>query len=369
MEISLCMIVKNEEETLGRCLDSVSGLMDEIIIVDTGSEDRTKEIAAKYTDKVFDFVWTDDFAAARNFSFSKATKDYCMWLDADDILKEENRDLFRQLKVNLDPDVDIVFMPYHYSFTEDGRLKMSLMRERIVKRSAGFVWEYPIHENLKVWGTAVKSGVTVTHSRKHGKGDRNFKILETVVKNGENNVKLTFYYGVELYDRDRIDESIAAINKFFEQGGAETPFLLEACILLHDCYFQKKRYDLALKTSQKYLEQCIGSPKFCWQLGRFYIEAVKNVNEAVYWYELALQCPAPDDSMIIEHEYYYYVPCLELGKAYCALEKYEEGFGCLYQALEYNANSLEVYAEIARVSSVLLEKGEDGLLRRLVRGT
>ena len=66
--ISLCMIVKNEEKILARCLDSIADLMDEIIIVDTGSADATKAIAANYTDKVYDFEWIGDFAAARNFA-------------------------------------------------------------------------------------------------------------------------------------------------------------------------------------------------------------------------------------------------------------------------------------------------------------
>ena len=82
--ISLCMIVKNEEKLLARCLDSVADLMDEIIIVDTGSTDRTKEIAARYTDKVFDFAWVNDFAAARNFAFSKASMKYIYSADARD---------------------------------------------------------------------------------------------------------------------------------------------------------------------------------------------------------------------------------------------------------------------------------------------
>ncbi len=67
------MIVKNEEQVLSRCLDSLAGLMDEIIIVDTGSCDRTREIAARYTDKIYDYIWKDDFADARNFAFSKAS--------------------------------------------------------------------------------------------------------------------------------------------------------------------------------------------------------------------------------------------------------------------------------------------------------
>ena len=74
--ITLCMIVKNEEKVLERCLESIRDLMDEIIIVDTGSTDRTKEIAAKYTDQIFDFEWINDFSAARNFAFSRATCDY-----------------------------------------------------------------------------------------------------------------------------------------------------------------------------------------------------------------------------------------------------------------------------------------------------
>ena len=70
--ISLCMIVKNEEKNLERCLSSYAPLMDEIIVVDTGSTDKTKEIAAKFTDKIYDFTWINDFSAARNFSFEKA---------------------------------------------------------------------------------------------------------------------------------------------------------------------------------------------------------------------------------------------------------------------------------------------------------
>lgn len=71
ISISLCMIVKNEEAVIGRCLDSIRGIADEINIVDTGSVDQTKDIVSRYTDRIFDFEWIDDFAAARNFRFSR----------------------------------------------------------------------------------------------------------------------------------------------------------------------------------------------------------------------------------------------------------------------------------------------------------
>ena len=86
--ISVCMIVKNEEAVLARCLDSIRGIADEIIIVDTGSTDKTKEIASNYTKHIYDFTWVNDFSVARNFAFSKATKDYIYSADADEVLEE-----------------------------------------------------------------------------------------------------------------------------------------------------------------------------------------------------------------------------------------------------------------------------------------
>ena len=79
-ELSLCMIVRDEEAVLERCLESVSDAVEEIIIVDTGSVDRTKEIAAKFTEHIYDMPWKGDFSAARNFAFAKATKEYLLWL-------------------------------------------------------------------------------------------------------------------------------------------------------------------------------------------------------------------------------------------------------------------------------------------------
>ena len=85
------MIVRDEEENLPHCLESVRGLFDEIVVVDTGSVDRTKEIAREFGAKVFDFVWVDDFAAARNEALAHATGDYAFWLDADDVVEPRER--------------------------------------------------------------------------------------------------------------------------------------------------------------------------------------------------------------------------------------------------------------------------------------
>ena len=91
MRVSLCMIARNEGATLSRCLSSIAGLADEIIVVDTGSLDNTREIARQLDARVHEFPWVDDFAAARNESLRHATGDWILWLDGDEYMGEANR--------------------------------------------------------------------------------------------------------------------------------------------------------------------------------------------------------------------------------------------------------------------------------------
>ena len=90
--ILLTMIVKDEEKNISAFLGSVHGLFDEIVVVDTGSTDRTREIAREFGARVFEFVWVDDFAAARNAALARATGDYAFWLDADDVIDPPERE-------------------------------------------------------------------------------------------------------------------------------------------------------------------------------------------------------------------------------------------------------------------------------------
>ena len=143
--ISLCMIVKNEEPVLARCLDSVASMMDEIIIVDTGSTDRTKEIAAQYTSRIYDFTWCDDFSAARNYAFSLATMDYIYCPDADEYLDLENQRRFLRLKGALLPEIEIVQM--NYITPPDFNTVQNCKKEprpKLFKRLRTFSWVDPV---------------------------------------------------------------------------------------------------------------------------------------------------------------------------------------------------------------------------------
>ena len=163
--ISLCMIVKNEEKVLSRCLDSIANLVDEIIIVDTGSVDQTKEIAANYTSKIYSYPWIDDFSAARNYSFSKASMDYCMWMDADDILEDTEKEKFLQLKQSLEIDTNIIMMKYNTSFDEAGVPAFSYFRERWIKNIPINRWIGEVHEVITPNGKVIYSDIAISHKK------------------------------------------------------------------------------------------------------------------------------------------------------------------------------------------------------------
>lgn len=185
ISISLCMIVKNEEKILARCLDSLKDLMDEIIIIDTGSTDSTKEIAARYTDKIYDFEWVDDFSAARNFSFSKATKDYIYAADADEVLDFENHERFRQLKEVLLPEIEIVQMKYVtsadyntvYNFQKE-------YRPKLFKRIRTFSWISPVHETVSLTPVVFDSDIEVLHLPQSKHTRRDFSTFINAIHKG-----------------------------------------------------------------------------------------------------------------------------------------------------------------------------------------
>ena len=127
------MIVKNEEFTLSRLLAPLAKVVDQIVVVDTGSTDETATIAKSLGAEVYSYTWQDDFSAARNYAFQKSRCDYNLWLDADDVMGEESRLQLLRLKARLTGQTDAYFFRYDVAFDACGTPTFSYYRERLLK--------------------------------------------------------------------------------------------------------------------------------------------------------------------------------------------------------------------------------------------
>ncbi len=346
MTLGLCMIVKNEQYTLARCLNSVQGVFNEIVIVDTGSTDNTVEIAKSYTDKVYFFEWTYDFSAARNFSFSKAKSDYLTWLDADDVLSYENKAALISLKNTLSPNVDMVFMRYAAAFDEHNRPTLVYERERIVKREKGYKFEGAVHEVIVPSGNILHSDITVFHKKDVSKkkdAERNLNIFRKLFADGKTpDERQKFYYARELYENGLYDAAVTAYCEFLSGNGWFENKIC-ACRDLSACYKAKNMPEKELAALFKSFELDTPRAETCCLIGAFYMR-YRLYEKAIFWYKLALNLkPNYSSGTFVFCDAYGFIPAIELCVCYDRLgdkikaEKYNDIAGSFKQ---YNKSYL-----------------------------
>jgi glycosyltransferase involved in cell wall biosynthesis len=276
------MIVKNEEHVLARCLDSLQGIADEIVIVDTGSTDRTKEIARNYTDRIYDFVWCDDFAAARNYSFSLAQCDYIYVADADEVLDEQNRQNFLRLKDTLPQEVDIVQMNYltpeNYNTVENYARDL---RPKLYRRLRTFTWVNPIHETVQLMPMVYDSEIEILHLPEVSHCKRDFRLfLSAIERNGSLAPETVTMYAKELL-RCGNEEDFEDARSFFKALYDENITDESTCIMAR-CARLKGETDTFFSVALKNVAMGGCSEIMC-ELGDYYMER-GNFHEASLWF-------------------------------------------------------------------------------------
>ncbi|MFC4807987.1 glycosyltransferase [Paenibacillus sp. GCM10023250] len=344
--VSLCMIVKDEEHVLGRCLASVHDLVDEIIIVDTGSSDRTKEIAATYTNRIFDFPWRDDFAAARNFSFEQATMDYIMWLDADDVLYEKDRGKFAGLKQALSWEPDAIICDYHLAFDMAGHATTISRRYRLVKRSQGYRWHNPIHEYLDVTGgKALDTDIAVSHHREGDHSARNMRIMQQwMERGGKLEGRNLYFYANELLDQRRYQEAAECYETYFREPTGYREDRIAACGKLAECYHHLGRKEKKLDSLFKAFHYDVPHADSCCTIAGCFEERGEWAL-AIYWYSRALESRQAEGYMgVVNVAYQTWLPHVQLCLCFAKLGHLREAYEHNEHALSYlpgEANLLE----------------------------
>lgn len=288
------MIVKNESKVLSRCLDSVADLVDEIVIVDTGSDDDTKAIARLYTDRVYDFKWIDDFAAARNYAFSLCECDYIYSADADEILNEENRQKFRILKETLDPEIEIVQM-YYGNQLENGTVYNfdRELRPKLFKRVRQFKWIERVHETVRTDPVVYDSDIEITHKPLTNHASRDYRVFEDMIRNGEKfSPRLFSFYARELFVSGEKDDFKKA-EDFFTQIAdddetSRDDLKIAICIVVKAAYWRQdylKMYRYAMKDVAD--DPC---SEICFLLGEYYEDQRDYKEAAIWYYNAAFEC-------------------------------------------------------------------------------
>lgn len=295
--IDLCMIVKNEEKYLKKCLNNIKDLINNIIIVDTGSTDNTIEIAREFNAKIYNYKWTNDFSEARNFSISKATSKWILILDADEILDIESKDklinFINQTKcdgchflVKNYIDEELINYTVHYAF-------------RLFRNYKGYKFKGKIHEQInndivEVKNKFSKEDIILHHygylesvTKEKNKRERNIPIILEALKENPNDSFQLFNLGNEYLSKNEIDKALEYYNKAYKYADITMMYSPHLLYRMSLCYKSLKLYELALKYINEALNLYSPNVDFLYLKGLIYEKfnkptmAIRAFNECI----------------------------------------------------------------------------------------
>jgi len=276
--LSLCMIVKNEEQHLARCLLSAGPAVDEMIVVDTGSTDRTRDIAQAYGARVFDFPWTNDFSEARNYSLSKAVGDWILVLDADEVISPQDYPEFEKIiaqKLSRPVAYTMITRNYTYEVTSKG---WTANDRKYLGEEAGTGWfpsskvrlfindkrirfQNPVHEfveaSLEKAGIEIKiSQIPVHHYGRFDKdkiiekGKKYFLLGKKKIEELKGDFKAVKELAIQALELQEYDTSVELWKEAIKLNQTDPDVFLN----IGYAYLKLERYGEALDSSRRAME-------------------------------------------------------------------------------------------------------------------
>lgn len=360
MKLSAVLIVKNEEKTIKRCLDSIKDYVDEIIIVDTGSTDNTISLSENYTEKVFSFVWTDDFSEARNFGIENASNEYILSIDGDEYLDSSSKQALEHIFKNENKKYD-AFLVKIVNFL-DNYSTFDHWAVRVFKntlRFSGSVHEEVKSENvlklpLKIFHTGYLNEVILSKE----KSERNIRLLEKKIDKTNQAIDL-FYLSREylaINEKDKGKELLIkslSDKKIYNQAWAP----LAWDILLGILFGEKDKVtieDILIDVIEIYPNL----PEFYYYFALLKLENGELIDSEKYFYNSLkkIENSFSGEIALTENIYKW------LWKIHFSYQEYDVGLTILENLAEYYEINSNHYSNIL---IGILKKNENYLLERL----
>ncbi|GAB6181508.1 hypothetical protein JCM14036_28270 [Desulfotomaculum defluvii] len=366
--ISLCMIVKNEEQNLARCLKSAKDCVDEMIIVDTGSEDTTVSIAQQFGAKIFHYQWNEDFAAARNFSLDQAKGDWILYLDADEELEPNCSERLKSLTERSDIEAYI----FQIINLTDNNDPLKHVNVRMFRNKPAYRFEGKLHEQIisaissqSNGSPVINSGINILHYGylasefiAKNKAQRNHRINMKLVEQDPNNPFYLFSLGGSCVNLNNLEEAVANYRKALQHVNLRAMYASSIFVSLISCLLKLGKIDEAVG----YIEKCKANyPDYVdihyidgelfYQLGHI----KRAINSFEKCLELGEQCQGRYTSRTGVGSFLAH---FKLAEIYKKMENYQRALHYQLQGLRIKNNDIQQFVNLAKLLKVALKDGK-----------
>ena len=285
-KISLCMITRDDEDFIDLTIENLKDIVEEIIVVDTGSRDNTRDVAKKYGAVVCNYIWCDDFSKVRNYSFSVANEDFILWMDAGEYFNEANIKKLKDLILSLNDDIDAIYMKKVIEEGSDGQEIKYIISPRIVRKESKIRWQGEAVEFLDVKGKQVKDTDIKINASKKKLGSERYQIIkERLDNNFTISIKEKMYYAQLLMKNYKDREALLLYREIMrdENEMVDDYYYLETSLNLAEYYLKKK--DIGGFKEYLFKSYEYGKPiaKSYFLLGEYFYNKCEY-EKAIYWY-------------------------------------------------------------------------------------
>ncbi|MBS5949293.1 MAG: glycosyltransferase [Clostridium sp.] len=357
--LSLCMIVKNEEKYIAKSIDSVKNIVNEIVIVDTGSTDSTLEILKNYNVKLYNYKWENDFASARNFAINKVKSDWILFLDADEILDEASKDnLINYInRTNLD---GCHFIVYNYRSENQNDFTIHYAF-RLFRNNRGYYYKGKIHEqiyNEKYKNITSKFsnediilhhyGYSVEVLEKKDKRSRNIPILLDALKENPEDSFNLFNLGNEYLAQNDVNTALHHYELSYSNFDLTKHYSIHLLYRMAVCYQYIKKYDKAMRFVEEGLQHFSPNVDFEYLKGCLFLDT-KRYTLAIDSFNTCLAIGDSSSTVKFVNNCGSINPLMALGNLYYALSDYDKALDFYNKVLNLNSSDLSILYKIGTV--------------------